>query len=315
MKPAVDLSGFADAELRDCFSNLVSVVFAVVREDGRLLGCNEGFRRLLEMDGQALPDNVADFFVQPRFKELVAVRATHGQLIHCGVITVGDAGRVSRSLIGAVHCDGSNLILVAEYDVVEMENLNAQVVLLNERLVETQRELARSERRLRQLTITDPLTGLANRRRLDERLIQESQRAQRRGETFSIIMADIDHFKRVNDRHGHDVGDEVLKHFATVLRGGIREIDLAARLGGEEFVVVMPAEGVASAMSCAERLRAATEAMQPLPKLFELSASFGVAQYQPEDTIHGLLKHADEALYAAKNAGRNRVEAYAPPPP
>jgi diguanylate cyclase (GGDEF)-like protein len=311
--------GFGSAEVLACYQHVISVATAVVREDGQLLQCNAGFRRLLEMRGDAQTTDVVDFFVQPRFDLLVATVTPPGEAIYSGVINVGDERLACRSLIGTVHRAGPNLILVAEHDVEEMERLNAQVIQLNEQLAETQRELARnarrlqaSEARLRELSFTDPLTGLANRRRLEEFLTGESHRAQRYSEPFSIIMADIDHFKRVNDRFGHDVGDEVLQHFAKLLRASMREPDLVARIGGEEFVVAMPATDLEAAIASAERLRAATAVMRPPSLPDGLTASFGVAQFQPADTFQALLKHADDALYAAKNGGRNRVEAHSP---
>ncbi|MDI6745743.1 MAG: diguanylate cyclase [Rhodocyclaceae bacterium] len=319
MSAAVEQPVLAYTRLFACFQHLNAVAIARVREDGQLLQANAGFRRLLALRTAPLANDVTDFFVLPRFSLLVATLPTAGQTIHSGVLNVGDESLVCRSLIGTVLRDGEDLIVIGEYDVAEMEQLNAQVVQLNEQLTETQRELARnarrlraSEDRLRELSFTDPLTGLANRRRLDEFLQNEYQRAQRYDEVFSIIMADLDHFKQVNDRHGHDTGDVVLCKFAQLLREHRRETDLVARSGGEEFIVIMPMTDLAAASITAERLRHDTLQMT-FPAIPEgVSASFGVAQFAPGDTVPGLLQHADAALYAAKNAGRNRVEAFVP---
>ena len=311
-------SGVDAGSLLAAFRSLVSVVVAVVAEDGQLIDCNAGFRRLLDMRGDAQSNYVASFFVGPCFEELIATLVEPGQAVHDGLLNVGDQAFSCHSLIGTVHREGDKLIIVAEHDVAELERLNAQVIQFNEQLAETQRELGRNERRLRAsearllaLSMTDSLTGLANRRRLDEFLSEAFNRAQRHGEPFSIIMTDVDHFKRVNDSHGHATGDVVLQLFGNLLSSSVRAIDLVARIGGEEFVLVLAATALDAAVICAERLCADTPTLG-LPVLHAaLTASFGVVQYKAGDTIDGLLMHADEALYVAKNAGRNRVEAYA----
>jgi diguanylate cyclase (GGDEF)-like protein len=164
------------------------------------------------------------------------------------------------------------------------------------------------------LSETDTITVLANRRRLDEFMAGEWQRVQRHGSILSAIALDIDHFKRVNDVHGHGAGDEVLRHVARVLRERMRSTDVVARVGGEEFVVVLPHAGLEGALATAERLRTDVARLRPPPLPYDLSASFGVASYEAGDTPRSLLARADEALYAAKRAGRNRVEC-APPRP
>ena len=128
------------------FQHLVSVVVAVVREDGQLTGCNAGFQRLLSMRGDAQSSDVTNFFILPRFERLVATLVDHDQVIHSGVLNVGDNQLACHSLIGTVRRDGLNLIVVAEFDVAEMEMLNAQVIQLNEQLTEAQRKLARQAR-------------------------------------------------------------------------------------------------------------------------------------------------------------------------
>ena len=155
----------------------------------------------------------------------------------------------------------------------------------------------------------DPLTGLRNRRALDERLAQEWSRLLRHGGRLSVIMADLDHFKRINDQFGHPAGDEVLRQVARLLAEGCRESDTHARYGGEEFVVVAPETTAQAAADFAERLRTSLCA-RPLEvhgKAVEVTASFGVADNEGLKTPEELIQAADEALYRAKSAGRNCV--------
>jgi diguanylate cyclase (GGDEF)-like protein len=156
----------------------------------------------------------------------------------------------------------------------------------------------------------DPLTGLPNRRALDDRLAQEWARLLRHGGHLSVIMADIDHFKNVNDQFGHPVGDEVLRQVARLLADGCRESDMAARYGGEEFVVVAPETTAPAAAEFAERLRMSI-CSKPLAvhgKAVEVTVSFGVADHEGRKTPEELVQAADEALYRAKAAGRNCVK-------
>lgn len=164
-----------------------------------------------------------------------------------------------------------------------------------------------NETRLETLSTTDRLTGVANRLRLDAALEQEFARRARQNNFFSIILLDVDHFKRVNDTHGHPVGDTVLVEVSTVLRQHVRPYDLVGRWGGEEFLVVCSDTPADAAASVAEKLRAALQA-HPIPVAGPQTASFGVATYRAGDTIADMLQRADDALYRAKQAGRNRVE-------
>ena len=156
----------------------------------------------------------------------------------------------------------------------------------------------------------DPLTGLPNRRALDERLQQEWARLLRHGGNLSVIMADIDHFKNVNDRFGHPAGDEVLRHVAHMLAAGCRESDVPARYGGEEFVVITPETSLEAAARFADRLRVSI-CVQPLAvhgKALEITVSFGVADSEGLSSPEELVQMADDALYRAKSAGRNCVK-------
>jgi len=181
----------------------------------------------------------------------------------------------------------------------------------------TERKLAQtalleSEKKLLVLATTDVLTELPNRRKFLTRLKEEFDRARRFGnQRCSILMVDLDHFKQVNDTHGHAVGDAVLKHFAQLMRKTFRNIDMAARVGGEEFAVILPGTDLAAAQVSAERLRELV-AKTPLVqdgKTISVTVSIGAVAMVPSDSeADQTLIRADEALYRAKENGRNRVE-------
>ena len=163
-----------------------------------------------------------------------------------------------------------------------------------------------------ELAVTDPLTGLHNRRYMSGQLGALVKRAVTGGDPVAALVMDIDHFKRVNDTFGHDVGDEVLREFAVRLATNVRAIDLACRLGGEEFVVIMPDTGIEAAHRVAERLRlhvsGAPFRVQGPPEPLAVTVSIGVAATVGEgDTPDALIKRADSAVYEAKRAGRNQV--------
>ncbi len=161
------------------------------------------------------------------------------------------------------------------------------------------------------LARTDALTGLANRRAFDEAAELEVQRAVRYASPLVLVMTDLDHFKAINDAHGHHVGDKVLQHFAQVLADSVRTIDIVGRWGGEEFVILMPGTELDEAVQAAERMRQAVlQAPPPLDDpMYAYTASFGVAAFSLElPTMVSLLGRADAALYLAKKHGRNRVE-------
>jgi diguanylate cyclase (GGDEF)-like protein len=156
----------------------------------------------------------------------------------------------------------------------------------------------------------DPLTGLPNRRALMERLQSEWARIERHGGRLSFIMADIDHFKQVNDRHGHHVGDHLLQKVAGAIADQCRENDLPARFGGEEFAIVVPDEDADAAAHLAERCRReiAKTCVVIHDEMVTATASFGVADAKGVASLEILMTRADEALYRAKEAGRNSVQ-------
>jgi len=157
------------------------------------------------------------------------------------------------------------------------------------------------------------LTGVYNRRYLMEQLPREIDRAARYGRQLAVVMCDVDHFKKINDTHGHQIGDEVLKWFVGNLSDTVRTSDWVARYGGEEFVVVLPETNVASSAVAAEHLRArvAAEPFNDGSTSFLVTASFGVSGWKERvpsgSTLDALMAKCDEGVYASKASGRNRV--------
>jgi diguanylate cyclase (GGDEF)-like protein len=165
-------------------------------------------------------------------------------------------------------------------------------------------------RRVASQAAIDSLTGLANRRTLDEELALEWRRAHRVGESLAFVLLDLDDFKSVNDSHGHQAGDAVLRAVGEILGNGVRQVDLAGRYGGEEFALILPETDLAGALKLSERLRVKLETTAvelPSAETLHATASFGVAVKDELETPEQLVAAADEALYAAKAAGKNCV--------
>jgi diguanylate cyclase (GGDEF)-like protein len=166
------------------------------------------------------------------------------------------------------------------------------------------------EAQLRRMATTDGLTGTLNRSQFLALGQRELEHALLVDQALAVLMLDIDHFKQINDRHGHHAGDEALKHFVAQLRTGVRGIDLLGRLGGEEFAMILPVVDASAAMQVAERLRArvATTPFDHGDRTIDITVSIGVAMARDADTsLEQILARADAMLYAAKHAGRNRV--------
>ena len=180
-----------------------------------------------------------------------------------------------------------------------------------ERTENALQELKRTNLKLERLAATDSLTGAANRRQFIEMVDAEIERAKRGGAPFSLLALDLDHFKAINDSYGHQVGDEILRGFVQKSLDAIRPYDGIARVGGEEFMVLLPQVVLAVGQSVAERIREAIANAAfggAAGKNISLTVSIGVSQFGHDgDTIDEILRAADERLYRAKHLGRNRV--------
>lgn len=183
-------------------------------------------------------------------------------------------------------------------------------VIVSERTAELQRkqkELEEMNKTLERQVITDTLTEVYNLKKFYEMLIQEIKKSRRYNTHLSLIMFDIDHFKSVNDKYGHQAGDAVLKETSKLISKHIREADLLARYGGEEFMILAPYTDRESAFMLAEKLRETVRTTR-FNGVLHITCSFGVAQFHDSDNVDSFLKRVDDALYRAKNNGRDRVE-------
>ncbi|MBF0231721.1 MAG: diguanylate cyclase [Desulfamplus sp.] len=193
----------------------------------------------------------------------------------------------------------------------ELYRVNEELLTMNEELEnivnERTQELRDKNRELEVLAITDRLTGICNRLKLDEVFEHERGRAARYNIDFSVILMDIDYFKKVNDTYGHQVGDAVLVQIARLFMEHLRKVDVPGRWGGEEFLVICPETNKKSALLIAEKLRSAIDEFC-FPEVSHVTGSFGVTSYQKGDDVKNMMSRADEALYRAKEKGRNTIE-------
>jgi len=294
---AHDISARVQAESRlqvysEFYENLPVPLYRATRgATGRFVRFNPAFLRLFEADRpeQLFERNISDFYVDPRERERFSNELMHYGEVHRYELQLRTlTGRVIRCIDTAY----------------QHEDENGQVVfdgVLED--VTRQREL---EQELEQQARSDELTGLANRRSCDAALASELERCERYGEPFSLLMLDLDHFKRVNDERGHAAGDLLLQHVAEVIGHHVRQTDVAARWGGEEFVVLLPSTRETGAARLAEKLR---EAIGALTRDDEtgVTVSVGYGQYARGEGRDAFLGRLDDALYAAKEAGRDRV--------
>lgn len=227
---------------------------------------------------------------RPLARQLLTVPLIHGETVR-GVLTV----------INKLDTEAFSL---EDMDTLSTLAVHAAVAIDNARFVEEVETTA----------ITDSLTGLYNHREFQKRLMEEMERGKRYGKDFSLLMLDIDHFKVINDTHGHPVGDAVLKEAAKIIKKSVRNVDLPARYGGEEFTVILPETNGEQAKKVAERIRRAIDQSSfaiPDGHPVHMSISVGIASFPLDaDSREGFITAADEALYFAKERGRNRVCSY-----
>ena len=285
---------------------------ALIHADGRVLELSAAFRRRC---GVARPDGslqLPDLLVSATMPEVPLLRTpplqspvmqrlvalADGSSWWCAALEIDEGGFL---LVGTLHEESHDSASGS------IGGMLADTIALQRTLQQATDRLGAANARVEQLLRTDALTGLANRRALDERLSIELCRAARHRRPFAVLFCDIDHFKEVNDLYGHAAGDQALAGVANILARGSRTEDLPGRYGGEEFLVLLVEADAAGAVVAAERLRQAI-AQHVIPDIGRpVTASFGVSAWQNSESGAELLARADRGLYAAKDRGRNRV--------
>jgi diguanylate cyclase len=235
-------------------------------------------------------------------------------------VALGSAKDYGESLAGAAEqmapdADGNQLRLIVETLVRSTQEVEVNNQTLQKRLVDSGKEIRELQENLevvRTESLTDPLTTLANRKYLEDAIAQLIDEAQTKGTPLSVILTDIDHFKKFNDTYGHLTGDQVLRLVAVTLKQNLKGRDVAARYGGEEFAVLLPRTVLADGVIVAEHIRRAVMSKELIRRssgetLGRVTISLGVAAWRKGDTMASLIGRADSCLYAAKHAGRNRV--------
>lgn len=289
----------AKAHLQSILENMIEGL-AIVDRDGRITSANPAAKHIFGLPDGSLPGrSFVDLFDDDARENVARVLdEAHDPDAN------DEAGFANDIVIN--HPDGQRRFVSLRIGHATQIGGDVRIVTLRD--TTSRKEL---EQELTTLATTDPLTGLYNRRKFREIAEGEYERLKRFGSVFSILVMDIDHFKAINDRHGHAAGDAALVKFAEVCRATLREVDFAGRLGGEEFAAVLPATDTVGALNAAERLRRAVETtrIEDESSRFQMTFSTG-AHTLDADTVSldDAFRDADEALYLAKTNGRNRVE-------
>jgi diguanylate cyclase (GGDEF)-like protein len=267
-----------------------------------------GCRRFLmqqDVELETLPfEDIAPTFGFYTYGEFFG-STTNLQLLNSTMVAVGMREGISTHSVPMIKDANPEAVLVRDPYVNKHSRIVSRLVKFISAVTS---ELEQANREITQLSLTDRLTQLNNRMKLDAVLADEITIAIRYKQSFSLILLDIDHFKQVNDTHGHLVGDDVLIRIAKVLAENIRDTDTLGRWGGEEFLLILPHTDLDQACALAEKLRKSI-AQETIPVVGQKTSSFGVTTYCPGDNVTNLIARSDEALYEAKKMGRNRVQA------
>lgn len=289
--------------------NLTDAV-VVLDAAGRIALVNETFTRWFSLSGAVVGAPAREMLAEwPELLEAIDSEDPEPQVTLQGRYLDISRGQV-RDERGRLR--GRVLIL---RDVTALRMSERQLREANIRLTTQLQTIQTLQEGLREQALRDPLTGLYNRRYMEETLGRELERARRDSEPLSLLMIDLDHFKALNDEHGHAAGDRVLRWFGDLIRTKVRPGDVACRYGGEEFLIIMPAASEEVALARADEIRMAFARLVPIAsdhQYGDVTLSAGIATYPHDaDNPSELRRNADVALYAAKSAGRDRVVAYA----
>ncbi|MEO8274512.1 MAG: GGDEF domain-containing protein, partial [Chloroflexota bacterium] len=297
---AVRANPLAGLDLAPLVWGGATIIVAITDQAGVIVTANPTFVRLARRDPRAEP--ISAFVGQGQadaFGEWLRLCGRDWSVRTWGLLAGADGVPQDFRLAACIRDD--DVILVGEP--LLTEDVAAALLDVNAVLVTEQRLLGHDRTRLDRMTREDALTGLANRRAFDGRLTRELARGA--NGAFSLVMLDIDHFKRVNDELGHPAGDAVLRWLGETLRANARRVDMVARYGGEEFVAILTDTSLSDARGWAERVRQSVGSAGAPGLDRVVTVSLGVAEWHPGETGDAIVARADHALYVAKNTGRD----------
>lgn len=305
--------GERETRYRQMFDGNASIAFIVDPGSGRLVDANTSASAFWGYPVEELRRmSLADFTEAPREALLDALRGARDGTAPRFEFRHRLRGQETRNVEvygGPLEYEGKTLLYSVLHDITARKRSEEELLAARTQLEVANAKLQVANAELEELASHDKLTGAWNRRQFEASVVQEIERTKRSARPLSLILFDIDHFKEVNDRAGHQVGDRVLEQLSLLVRGAIRSVDTLTRWGGEEFIVVAPYSSVGDAAFLAEKLRGVIEASE-FQDAGRVTVSFGVAEYLANESLDDWIGRADKALYAAKAAGRNAVRTW-----
>ena len=288
-----------------------AIAVALISEDGRIVEANEGF--LMTLTGISEGFSTANF-IEPSFNVLRYGPIQDNGLIYQGLLTLGAAEGAQHTFSGRVYRMDQMLFIAAEMDLAAFEKIQEENDKIKKELDDVRRQLSKRNHALQaaleEITVLkqfDPVTGLPHRVVLDLRMEEEITRWERSRRPLALLLMDLDNFTKLNAEYGRDVGDEVLRHIATLLKQAVRTVDVGVRYGGQEFAILLPETNEMGALIVAERMRMDLASQLILPLLEPLTASMGVAIYLSGEQREELYARAWRALKHAKAHGKNAI--------
>ncbi|MDI6713415.1 MAG: GGDEF domain-containing protein [Thermodesulfovibrio sp.] len=292
------------------FSKLSNTGLVLIDKKGKILDCNRGFLELVGLKDKPINHNINNLL--SKNSEKISFPENVFSKLNLLFDVLGEAEILIKGYI--FPCDELYLLVFEQHRltynelIVKMSKLNDQIVNITRELEKKNAQLKEALSTVKRMMNTDPLTGVFNRRAIDKMIGREISLALRHKIPLSVVMIDIDFFKKINDTYGHEKGDYVLKSFANKIKKLIRKEDIFGRYGGEEFILILPNTKIDNAYQASERIRQKIEKMNLKGIQGNITASFGLTEILPTDNENSLIKRADEALYLAKRRGRNRCE-------